>query len=176
MVVLRRVFFALNLRFSIWSNDLLFVIIWKDTLLSTSLKTVLGDAGRFFLVFISPHNNAIVYLAIRHNINNRKNIMIIKYYAHKHYIDEEQAAGGVEKILHIIDDVTDIWVRPNNKLKNDDDRNDYFDYIKDELPADHMKISFYKNGAPKVLRIGFGIEVYICNDHGKTIEKVIYQG
>lgn len=91
--------------------------------------------------------------------------MLIKHYA-------VQVQGG--KTLHLIQDVTDIWVHPNNS-PTFNTSNEYFAYEKRDLEKENHKVITFQtpNGKSHLLRVFQDCEVYICNDDGKTIEKVL---
>ena len=75
--------------------------------------------------------------------------------------------------LAIIPNVDTVWVYPPEKhLQQDDDCNDYFAYTSECKAETHKVLSFHIEEKPYVLRITGGITAYICNDEGKTLEKV----
>lgn len=97
--------------------------------------------------------------------------MIIKHYTNNFY--EVPKGGKIDKTLHIIENVTNVYVmNVDSENSTEDTRFDYFVYSEDNLERPHKKISFYVDGQPKSLRSFGNEEIYICNDEGKTIEKV----
>lgn len=83
----------------------------------------------------------------------------------KHYLNNS---------LCLIEGVSNIWVHGEDRESISKD-NDFFAYTKEELDSMH-KIVFFDdmNGNPKTLRVHSDVTVYICNDDGKTIEKVSF--
>lgn len=86
------------------------------------------------------------------------NNMLIKHYT-------------LDGTLAVIEGVTDIWVYPNDKTTISTS-NDFFAYASEELTQPHAVVQYTKDETPYTVRVFEGITVYICNDEGKTIEKV----
>jgi len=89
--------------------------------------------------------------------------MIIKHYT-------------IDGTLCLIQNVKDVWVYPKIRASHTD-KCDFFAYTEEDLNKPCKAIHFIdENTESKVLRVHEDITAYICNDDGKTIEKVVAAG